>query len=455
VRRFFREARAATQVGHENVIEIFDFVEEGDHKYFVMELLRGEPLSKVMIREKVLPISRTLHIMIQTADALAAVHAAGIIHRDLKPDNIFLTERAKQKDFVKLYDFGVAKLLTLEDNTQPTQQGMLLGTPAYMSPEQLQGNPIDGRADIYALGVILFMMLTGRRPYKGKTLPELMLRVCHDPVPAPSSLPNLPHRIPEPLESLVLRCMAKRPEDRLQTMAEVRDALRAIETRVDGSTQVLETPFDPAAIAKIEALTTPHPSSLGGRHPATPVGMLPTPSLQLQQPPPPVPPRSRRWLALIGVGALGLAALVAGWLLLGRSDGAQAVTAADASAASAPATVEIEFASAPTGAQVRQVGAEQPLGVTPLRATLDRGADSRQFMFALAGHRSTTLVVPVDRDGRVLATLVEEPAAPASHPEVAPTRVGAERKARPHRKSPGDGEKKKAKESLVDPFQLK
>jgi hypothetical protein len=182
--------------------------------------------------------------------------------------------------------------------------------------------------------------------------------------------------------------------------------------------------------------------------------MLPTPSLQLQQPPPPVPPRSRRWLALIGVGALGLAALVAGWLLLGRSDGAQAVTAADASAASAPATVEIEFASAPTGAQVRQVGAEQPLGVTPLRATLDRGADSRQFMFALAGHRSTTLVVPVDRDGRVLATLVEEPAAPASQPEVAPTRVGAERKARPHRKSPGDGEKKKAKESLVDPFKL-
>ena len=233
VQRFFDEARAANQVGHENVVEVFDFIEQPGMRAYVMELLDGVPLSK-LIGAPAFSLDRALKIARQVADALAAVHAAGIVHRDLKPDNVFLTTKAKQPDFVKLLDFGVAKLLEVGDgdgSAPLTQAGMVLGTPAYMAPEQLKGGEVDRRSDIYSFGVILYEMATGQRPFRAKTIPELMLKHVSDPPPRPTSVLS---SIPLMLEDLILRCLEKEPARRPRDMKEVGLALQDLLDRNSG-----------------------------------------------------------------------------------------------------------------------------------------------------------------------------------------------------------------------------
>jgi serine/threonine-protein kinase len=167
VRRFFAEARAVNRISHDNIIEVSDFIEsERGRSFYIMELLSGCDLRAVKERDGALPIGRALGIAIQVCRGLGAAHDAGIVHRDLKPDNIFLTERGGRRDFVKLLDFGVAKLL--DDGPDGgmrfrTSAGVVVGTPEYMSPEQASGDPADHRSDIYAVGVILFEMVTGQR----------------------------------------------------------------------------------------------------------------------------------------------------------------------------------------------------------------------------------------------------------------------------------------------------
>ena len=153
VRRFFAEARSVNKIFHEHIVEITDFVEnERGANYYIMEYLKGLPLTDLVEREGALPLSRSVGVVVQVCSALSAVHAAGIVHRDLKPDNIFLIERAGQQDFVKLLDFGIAKLLDTDGQTinlQTTAAGMIMGTPEYMSPEQARGKSVDYRTDIY------------------------------------------------------------------------------------------------------------------------------------------------------------------------------------------------------------------------------------------------------------------------------------------------------------------
>ena len=225
VQRFFQEAKAVNKIGSEHIVEIHDFgvTPEGDH-FYIMEYLEGQNLASVLNTESVLDIMRALHIGAQTASALAGAHAAGVIHRDLKPDNVMLTLRLGDPDYVKLLDFGLAKMFAGGGiSAVKTAAGVLLGTPQYMSPEacESKGN-LDHRTDIYALGVLLFQMMTGVLPFDGETMGEVLVKqVTQLPPPPRGFNPSIPPSV----EQIVLRCLAKAPDGRFPTMNALRDAL--------------------------------------------------------------------------------------------------------------------------------------------------------------------------------------------------------------------------------------
>jgi serine/threonine-protein kinase len=212
VERFVMEARAVNQIGHPNIVDVFAFGQLPDgRQYMVMEWLRGISLSDRM-RRGVMAIPETCDILYAVAAALDAAHAAGIIHRDLKPHNVFLVEVRGAKPLVKLLDFGLVKLSGDEDmRVERTRAGALLGTPAYMSPEQAYGRAVDTRSDNYALGVVAFEMLTGRLPFIEDTPMALLVAHMQQPPSLPSSAaPGIPHE----LDQLVLALLAKDPAAR-------------------------------------------------------------------------------------------------------------------------------------------------------------------------------------------------------------------------------------------------
>ncbi len=222
--RFLREAKNTARLQHEHIIEVFDLgrSDEGG-LYFVMELLEGESLSARLRREGALSPASTAHIGRQICEALQVAHAAGVIHRDLKPANIMLLSRAGDDDFVKVLDFGVAKTLGASDQeTQLTHTGMLVGTVDYMAPEQIMGKPVDGRTDVYALGVVLYKMLSGKAPFRDTGVPALIHAHLNT---MPKPLIEVTTGVPNELDHVVLRCLAKLPERRFESMAELARAL--------------------------------------------------------------------------------------------------------------------------------------------------------------------------------------------------------------------------------------
>ncbi|HTQ48738.1 MAG TPA: protein kinase [Polyangiaceae bacterium] len=248
VARFLNEARAASRMSHPNSVAIFDFgrTEQGQ-PYIVMEYLRGRDLARVADAEGPLPLRRVGDIMRQTLAALGEAHALGIVHRDLKPDNIVLEPLRSGLDFVKVVDFGLAKIL---ENDQPspssgggalTRPGLVCGTPEYMSPEQGRGDPLDGRADLYALGVVLYELLAGRVPFVADTATKILLAHLNEPVPDPRSV--APDRmIPEQLAQLCLRALAKPRDDRFQTAEAFAAALDEALIEVEGRASYDATP---------------------------------------------------------------------------------------------------------------------------------------------------------------------------------------------------------------------
>jgi serine/threonine protein kinase len=225
VRRFEQEARLVNQIGHQHIVDVFQFGELPDGRsYFVMEWLDGEPLTARIDRGAV-PAPEAMAILDVVCDALEAAHEKGVVHRDLKADNIFIVKGRGSRS-VKLLDFGLAKLAGKNDSgsINRTKSGILVGTPAYMAPEQARGKPVDARTDIYALGVLAYKMLTTAMPFKAENAMDLIVLHLNAPPPAPHKLAK---DVPIELSKLVQRMMAKDPAER-PTLAEVRGLFREL-----------------------------------------------------------------------------------------------------------------------------------------------------------------------------------------------------------------------------------
>jgi hypothetical protein len=221
VSRFNREAANASGISHPNVAAIYDFGESDGLLYLAMELVQGESLSALLARGPAFSESRAIDIALQVVDALGAAHELGIVHRDLKPDNIMVSQSRDGRDVVKVVDFGIAKA-TKRGQQTVTRTGFIVGTPAYMSPEQILGDPVDGRSDLYSLGCILYEMLTGERAFLDADGEVSLRQRLTQPPPQPS---RVKHGLSGHLNSLVTTAMARDPEQRFQSAAEVRDAL--------------------------------------------------------------------------------------------------------------------------------------------------------------------------------------------------------------------------------------
>lgn len=222
--RFEREVRATAALSHWNTVEVFDYGSTDDGTfYYVMEYLPGLSLADLVDRYGPLPPARVIHLLAQTCGALAEAHAAGLIHRDIKPGNIFAAHRGGVHDVAKLLDFGLAKPLVDVESLQLTQEGSITGSPLYMSPEQAQGDTEpDARGDIYSLGCVAYHMLTGRPPFEGDKPMKVLIAHAREEVVPPSRLRS---DVPDDLEQVVLRCLAKRPEDRYPSAIDLGAAL--------------------------------------------------------------------------------------------------------------------------------------------------------------------------------------------------------------------------------------
>ena len=308
--RFVREAQAVCMIRHPNIVDVFSIGDLPDGRiYFVMDWLDGASLAQRLQRDRRIPLAEAAWILAETADALATAHEAGVVHRDLKPANIFLAHRGGQTQ-VKVLDFGIAKLSGLA--REQTSTGVLMGTPAYLAPEQARTSQVDHRADIYALGVVAYEMLAGTRPFAGSSQDSVVGK--HIAV-EPPSIGDQVGDLPPPVGALVTSMMAKDPAGR-PSLDEVRRVLGAFAAR-PGSTARELTP-DPARSAALLSTT-------------------------VVRDPLPARPRGRTWLLGGLVLAAAAGAIAAGAAILGRTSSEAAIEILDATspppeiAAAAPA----------------------------------------------------------------------------------------------------------------------
>ena len=402
--RFFNEARTVNQINHEHIVEVFDFVDEeaGAPVYCVMELLTGQTLSELLASGPV-PMARSIRIASQVCEALSAAHGMGVVHRDLKPDNVFLIRKAAEADYVKVLDFGVAKMggnSLAGASTSGTQEGAIVGTPTHMAPEQVVGLDVDARTDAYAMGTVLFQLFAGKLPFEEKDFGKLAMQIIKVPAPLLPERNTAGELIPEALRVLVSRCLAKEPEARPQTTAEI--------VRLLGEC---------------------------GRVPEAPVVVLPEPAPA---------PKSRVRLA---AAAIGMAILVLGAaaLVLSRSPEKPAPVVIAPVAVVAAATVTMTVFSTPTGATVVNVATGESLGVTPLRQTAPREDRELRLRISLPGF------VAVERPARLSADVLLEVPLVAEAVVAAPIVAKPKKTSPSSKKKPGDKKGINAN-GIIDPF---
>jgi len=238
ISRFNREAANASQIGHPNVCAIYDFGETPEGLiYLAMELIDGKSLTALLDEAGTLPLARAADLTAQTADALHAAHDLGIVHRDLKPDNIMVIT-GRGKDIVKVVDFGIAKAMGADSGNQKvTKTGFVVGTPEYMSPEQLAGDPVDGRSDLYSLGLVFYRALTGLSPFPADSQQETMIkRLTDDPVPLAVARPE--GRFSTELQRVMDRALARSPEQRYRTATDLARDVRGLNRALTGAVDV-------------------------------------------------------------------------------------------------------------------------------------------------------------------------------------------------------------------------
>ncbi|MET0334884.1 MAG: serine/threonine-protein kinase [Rhizobacter sp.] len=259
--RFFREAETAGRLQHPDIVTIFDAGEEQDLAYIAMEYLKGDNLQAYTQAPKLLPVPTVLHIVARVADALHYAHSQGVVHRDIKPANVVVDLEA---DSVKVTDFGIARVA----DSARTRTGMVLGTPSFMSPEQLAGRRVDGRSDLYSLGVMLFQLLIGRLPHRSDSMATLMQQIANE---APPDIRSIRPDLPEALARVVALVLEKRPESRYAGGQQLATDLRAVIARMQAEGQqpvplnTTNVPPDSsgfAATVKMERVDSGHNPSL-------------------------------------------------------------------------------------------------------------------------------------------------------------------------------------------------
>ncbi len=311
ISRFNREAANAARISHPNVCTIYDFGEYDGLIYLAMEFVEGVTLTKLLAQEGPLPLPRAAAILAQVGDALGAAHEMGIVHRDLKPDNIMIV-RQRDRDVVKVVDFGIAKAMGAgEAGQKVTKTGLVVGTPEYMSPEQLVGDAVDGRSDLYSLALVAYRMLTGKLPFEGATGQEMLFkRLTTDPLPLAAVRPDL--TFPPGLQPVLDRALRRTPSERQPTPVEFAHEFGAAIGLAEPATLVAPPPTLVAAAAP----TAPVAPTVPPTQVATPRGA------NVPAPVPAAPARSRGLaLPLAGVAlAVVVTALV---LVRGRLGGGE------------------------------------------------------------------------------------------------------------------------------------
>jgi serine/threonine protein kinase len=427
VERFMQEAKAASRIRHENVIDISDFgaTPEG-LVFFAMELLKGHDLHDEVARARVagnlLPWARTKHIFLQICGALSAAHAKGIVHRDLKPENVFLIDFAGEPDFVKLLDFGIAKLTEAseEGGRKLTKTGMLFGTPEYMSPEQARGENVDHRVDVYAMGCILFQLVTNRVPFEADNFMGVLS--MHLTEPPPAIAPEVFDQIgaPRELAHVIDRALDKDRNARWQTIDDLANAVR----------DVCGDPL-PTGNTRTAAANVASPAQTMQRRAQTPTGAVQTVTpegtgrvktqwtgtLSVPETADEAKPKSKLPLIIGAVIVLGAGAAIA---FVAMNKKAPAPPPAPIAIAPTPTPtpvptpppepklpmmVKITLDTTPHGATVVDLTTNQTLPEkTPITTSLPGQKGTRRFSVALKGYRTDIVELPLDRDETVSYT---------------------------------------------------
>jgi len=387
VARFEREARAVVKLKGEHVARVTDVgTMETGAPYIVMEYLEGEDLEHTVARRGQLPIAEAVDYLLQTCEALAEAHAVGIVHRDLKPGNLFLTKRVDGKNLVKVLDFGISKMVDGREDLALTQTTEVVGSPKYMSPEQLRASRlVDARSDIWSLGVILYELLTADMPFLAETLAHLCALVISD---SPRAIRSLRPDVPQGLESIILRCMEKDPNKRFQNVTDLAMALDPFVSNMQ--TSAAQRVQAVAATSSGSYSSVPIPSSnvvvgVGVGSQSASIGWGQT-ELKAGG-----PSSSGKWIA-IAMGLLTLLAVgvgVAFFGLRGRAN-VSGDTHVSSDSSSAPAT----SASAPASASPSAVASEVMAASSIASATASASASSAPTSAHSTTHKGGTKAHP-------------------------------------------------------------
>jgi len=360
IKRFLREAKLASRLAHPNAVGVLDFGQTPDHVfYLVMELVEGRTLETVLMDEPALSPKRAIRIAMQICDALEGAHRLQIVHRDLKPANVMVL--ASGRDLVKVLDFGIARSL-LPTDTKMTHTGAAVGTPAFMPPEVASGEEVDGRADLYSLGCMLYLMLTGRLPFAAANSQE-MLAMHVTAAPAPM------YGVPEPLAAVALQLLEKAPPRRFPTAAATREALEAAEQAIASastSSPSLSARSSPGA----NTATTPLPGSLVDMRVAATAATAEPAAAEPAAAEPAAPRRRSRALVVVGTALITIAAAVVAFVeVQSREVRSREVQSPEADRSEPSASTSVG-----SDATVGPIATPVASGAAPLAATADAGA---------------------------------------------------------------------------------